>query len=326
MEITKIDTEIAKTFDVDIPEVQNMVKEYQKLTLVPDDSDSYKVCRKALTACVRTRTGIDKRRLELNSDDQKKIKKRNSAAKDLTALIGPAEDHLSGLVKGEDARKAEIEAEKEAAEKKLIQDRVDSLLKVGATMDYFDVASMSNDEFDVLFTKMMDEHNAELERLKKEADELKAIAKKEKADREAEAQLLADEGERLEKIRIEQEAKEAEIKEEQDKFNAEKKAAQDAKDREALEKRLAEEAIVKAKAEAEEEARIADDAERWAKDEARRKADLLPDIEKVHAWVKANLAMSVPELRDAGAKDILRIAVEHIDLILHGVETEIEGL
>ncbi|MEA3436552.1 MAG: hypothetical protein U9R43_08800, partial [Thermodesulfobacteriota bacterium] len=125
MEVVKIDTGIAEAFKINITEVQDMVEKYQELTLIPEDEDSYKICRVALTSCIRVRTGIDKRRKELNSKAQNEIKARNTAAKQLTAIIDPAETHLSALVKGEDNRIKAIEAEKEKRQQEIIQGRVD---------------------------------------------------------------------------------------------------------------------------------------------------------------------------------------------------------
>ena len=129
MEVVKIDTKITKAFKVNILEVQNMVKKYQELTLIPEDEDSYKICRKALTSCIRTRTGIDKRRKELNKKAQTEIKGRNTAAGQLTAIIEPAEIHLTGLVKGEDGRIAAIEEEEKRKEHEKISVRVMALGK-----------------------------------------------------------------------------------------------------------------------------------------------------------------------------------------------------
>ena len=185
-QVVKIDTEIAKAFKVNIEEVQSMVKEYQKLTLIPEDEKSYKVCRVALTSCIRTRTGIDKRRLSLNSDDQERIKSRNTAAKQLTAIIAPAEDHLAGLVKGEDDRITAIKAEEDARQEAIIKKRITALLAVEVIISFMDVATLTDDEFQCLLDDKTFEFNeAQREKAEAEVAEKERLAK-EAADRKAE--------------------------------------------------------------------------------------------------------------------------------------------
>ena len=122
-DLIQIDKAMVESFEINLLDVQKMVDEYQTLTLTPEDKESYRVCRTALTVCVRNRRSIDKRRKELNTEDQDRIKKRNGVAKQLTELISPAEKHLEVLVKGEDDRVAKIKAEKAQRE----QERVDAI-------------------------------------------------------------------------------------------------------------------------------------------------------------------------------------------------------
>ena len=211
-------------------------------------------------------------------------------------------------------------------------------------MDFFDVASLSDDEFENTRQKSEEAWAAEQARIQEEALDKAEKEAAEKAEHEAESKRLADEKKRLEKwdaeqrakeiklraeqekVRKEQEAKEAELKAEQKKIDDAKKAIQDKIDREARDKRLAEEAMALAEKEAQEEAEKAAQEKVWAEEEAQRKADLLPDKKKVQVWVDASLSMPVPSLKTEGAKEVLRIAVEQIDNILHGVATEIEEL
>ena len=299
MEPIKISTEITKAFGINIQEVQEMVGGYQILTLVPNDTESYGTCRKALTACIKTRTGIDKRRLELNAEDQKQIKARNSVASQLTDLIAPAESHLSELVKGEDARKEAIKAEEERIEKEKIQGRVDALMEYKLVLPFMEVALWTDEEFETKLTEAKTAFEAEVERLAKE-----------KAEREAEdARIIAERAE-LTRMREEQE-RQAKIQEEAEKaLVAERKALEDAKqaevervNREAFEKQAKENALVQAEKDAaekvEREAREAKEREEAEKAEGLRLEALKPDRTKLLTFAE-NLMESknglIPEL------------------------------
>ena len=287
-QVVKIDATITKAFEINIKEVQAMVKKYQTLTLVPDDKESYQLCQTALTSCVRTRTGINKRRLELNKADQDRIKKRNAAAKQLEAIVAPAEDHLSGLINTEKARLQAIEDEKRDAEKRMIDDRIKQLGQYRVILPYQEIALMTDEEFDTALFDAKEEWKAEQERQAKAEAARKAEEErleKQRKEQEAEAARLA-------KIREEQEAeqaaREAELKKQADELAAKEKAIQDEKDRiakEEADKKAAEEAKIQAekavKERAEREAKEAAEKEKREKEEAARQEALKPDKEKL---------------------------------------------
>ena len=266
-QVVKINAGIAKAFKVNILEVQGMVKKYQELTLIPEDEDSYKICRKALTSCIRTRTGIDKRRKELNKKAQTEIKGRNTAAGQLAAIIEPAETHLTGLVKGEDGRIAAIKEEEKEAQRKINQARVDELFKVGCVMPFIEVSVLNDEEYTDLIQGKTQEFEAEQERIKEEAkarkEEEDRLAKQ-KADQDAEAARLAGIQAAQE---ADQAAREAANKVREDALAVKEKAindelaqiAQKAADKEAAEEariQVIEDAIINKKAKAEEAARL----------------------------------------------------------------------
>jgi hypothetical protein len=62
---------------------------------------------------VTARTTIDKRRKQLNEDDQQRIATRNEVAKEITAQLEPYETTVDELIKAEEKRKAEEKAEAE---------------------------------------------------------------------------------------------------------------------------------------------------------------------------------------------------------------------
>jgi len=301
-QVVKIDTEIAEAFKIDIFKVQQMVKGYQTLTLEPEDEESYKICRTALTSCIRTRTGIDKRRLALNKDDQDRIKKRNEAGKVLIAIIEPAESHLSGLVKGEDNRIKAIEAEEAEKERKKRDKRFDDLFAIGVSMPIMEIAVLTDDEFQCLLDdKTFEFEEAEREKAEAEAAEKKRLAQ-EAADRKAESERLEKERvaqdaerERLEKIAADLAAadkvRQAELDAKQADLDAQTKALEDEKNRLAkaeADKKAAKEAEIQAAKDAEDlakhQAKEAAEAEEKAKVKAERQEMLKPDKEKIENW------------------------------------------
>lgn len=317
---------LGETFDVSIVDIQSMVGEYQKLKLIPDDKDSFGVCRAALTTCIRTRTSIDKRRKELNQDDQDRIKKRNGDAKTLIELIAPAETHLDGLVKGENARIDAIKAEEEARERKKIQGRQAAFLKIGLGYADFELACMTDEEYEAKLAEATEAYEAEQKRKAIEAAEQKAEEARlriERAEQERKAKELAE--------------KEALIAAEQRRIEAERRAIaeekrkeQERKDREAFEKKAREEAHIQAekaaKEKADKEAAEKIEVEKQAKIEAERKAALVPDKEKLIAWVHKPLEMPSPAVKDAEAKGFVRWFEEEIESLVGAAMGKIERL
>ena len=335
-EIITINTDIAKTFDVDLKQVQAMVTEYQTLSLEPGDKEQYAVCRAALTSCVRVRTGIDKRRKELNDDDQKRIKSRNVNAKDLAAIVAPAEDHLSGLVRGEDGRLEAIEAAKKAEALKEAQDRVVAFAALGVTKFVEETGAMTSEEYDTAIFDATEEWKAEQERLAQEAADRKAEAEKQEKIRlanEAESKRLAD-------IAANQKA---EAKAKQDAIDeqnriAEAKLAADRAEIARQQKELADAKAAIAKAEQDkkdaEEAKLKAEADARAENErlaqeqidrdAKKKADrerqerLAPDKAKATGWLNSlGISSDMPNISQPEM-------VEEFDKILRRLSQAVE--
>jgi len=327
--LQKIDTAITEAFKIDIFKVQQMVKEYQTLTLEPEDEESYKICRTALTSCIRTRTGIDKRRLALNKDDQDRIKKRNEAGKTLVAIIEPAESHLSGLVKGEDNRIKEIQEEEARKEAEKIGKRVADLLAIGVVMPHIEVAVMDDDEFQCLLDDKTFEFNeAEREKAEAEAAE-KARLAQEAAERKAE-------DERLKKERAAQDAERERLEKIQADLAAQQKAIDDEKDRiakDAADKQAAENAKIQAAKDAEDLAKFqaeeAAEAEERAKAEAARQEALKPDKEKLHDYAGAvltTMAQNSPKVNDEVAHSAMAIFMNDLNNLVVKFQRAIEEL
>jgi len=333
LQVVKIDTEIAKTFDINITDIQAMVTDYRSLELIPDDKESYAVCRKALASCVRVRTGIDARRKELNAEDQAKIKARNATAKDLAGLVAPAEEHLTGLVKGEDARVQGIKDEEKAKEKLKIEGRIAELMSLDKVMSFMDVAVLTDLEYEDVFFHAKEDYQAEQERKADEGAARKAEEErlaKERANLERGQKWLAallainvivklDDAIAMTKEEfvaaynigkteyyLEQKKKE---KEQQDQKAEQDKLIADRAEFEAEKKRIAE---AEAKKVADEEARAKSEREKQEKKEqeeaeAREKArrvqaeadaieEMRPDAEKMKAYFEAIQEIPEPEL------------------------------
>jgi len=336
VEIEKIDTEITEAFKINLLDVQQMVKEYQTLSLIPGDTQSYRICRTALTSCVHTRTGINKRRLELNSEDQKRIKDRNEAAKQLATLIAPAEEYLIKLVRVEDARKTAIREKKERIERDRVRGIREKISGIQRLADGVNALQREHIEEVMADIDAMAIETEEFQEFVGEAEEVliavrkvvqAALETRIKLDREAEERRI--EAERFLKIRVEQEAQakelaEAEakrkieeaaivaerqvIEEEKARIESERIAEIQRKEREKREKEIAEAAKVQAekdaaaKAEREEAERVAKEkteAERVAREEA-----LKPDKEKMADYAN-RLESDWPDLKNPEAQDFL---------------------
>jgi len=335
-EVIQIDQEITEAFKINLIEVQEMVREYQTLDLIPGDRKGYAVCRTALTSCVRTRTGIDKKRLELNADDQKRIKARNGAAKQLAALISPAEEHLSGLVKGEDDRKEVIQAEKRRVE----QERVDGIRNkiVGFKEMAFGLIGLDADQLWKLkdgieavalgitreeYQEFYSEALRELEQVLSATEQ--ALEARIKADDEAAAQKA--EADRLAKQKKEQEETQSkidkerkEIEEEKAKIAEDKQAEIGRKEEEEREKKEAEEGKVQKGKDAE------DKIEREER-EAERQRWLRPNKEKMLEFVDhLENDLEWPMLNEVDARALMEGINTSIHLLARTFKEEVEAL
>jgi len=329
MEVVKIDTEIAEAFKINIVEVQGMVKKYQELTLIPEDESSYRICRTALTSCIRTRTGIDKRRKELNKKAQTEIKGRNTAAGQLAAIIEPAETYLTGLVKGEDGRIAAIEEEEKRKEHEKISVRVMALGKCRVILPFMEVAIMTDEEFETVLASAKadwdaeEKRQAEAEAARKAEEERLA---KQKADQDAEAARLAGIKSAQE---ADQAAREAVLKVKEDAIAAKEQAIHDEKTR--IAKVEADKKAAEAKEEAAEEARIQviEDAimNKKVKAEAKKRIEALkPGKEQLTNWINGYGTNPIPDLESRELDNILKTGLERIEKTLQWMLKEIEAL
>lgn len=135
--------------------------------LLPEEKA--KEARAARLALVKVRTGIEKKRKELNDSDQKRIDERNAIGKVLTGLVTPTEK----ILQDEEDRAANIEKQRKAA---LKNERLAHLEPYKVDSQFFDLENMPAEAFAVLL------ENSSLAHQKRIDDEEKLI--KEKAEKE----------------------------------------------------------------------------------------------------------------------------------------------
>jgi len=297
--------EIVK-YNVNEAEIAKMSDIYMNLTIKGlDDQEGFEAVHAGRMVMVKYRTAVDKLRKHSNKDAQEFIKNNNANAGKLLGLMEPIETHLKNEEGKITAELERIKAEKEAAEKIIIQKRVDALLAFNVVMPFFDVAMMTDEEYEV----KLDAGRAELERVKRERvlqDEIRKLEEENLAKERAEIERMRKEQEATTKA---QEEKELALQAKRDAIEAEWKAEQERKEREAFEKQAAENAQIKAekdaKEKAEREAREKKEREEAEIAEKARQEGLRPDKEKLIAWAKTIKNFSVPAVNDERAQEIV---------------------
>ena len=331
--------------------VAQMAKDYLALTVVEGDTKSYKTVRAALTTCVRTRTGTDKRRKELGEGARRWISETAAAARQLLGPLVPVEEHLRGELTREDDRKAAIKAEKEAAERERVDDlrgmiteiqriatevvgkgseeirlRLEFVGNVNTTEAEFaefwtEAAAVKEDALKALKRALADRLQLEKEEAerKAEAETLAKIAERQKVEDErlaAEKKALKDaklaEEKRLEEERVALAAEKAE-------FEAEKQAEAD---RKAAEQKAIADAAEKAQRE---EVEALERAEAAEKEKAHQEA-LKPDKEKLMEWAQPVYDMCAYNLniKDKGLKHLHDTAVRGLMSVYDNLKTSVE--
>lgn len=111
----------------------------------PDFSQEEKAkhARTARLALVKVRTGVEKKRKELNEEDQKRISDRNLIGKILINLVVPTEE----ILEAEEKRAENEEKERKEAIK---QERLKQLEPYQVDCTFFDLANMPEEAFSIL--------------------------------------------------------------------------------------------------------------------------------------------------------------------------------
>ena len=310
-----------------IAEAEDRDKDFE---LIPDDKKSYDTLMEYLAGRRKIRIAIETRRKANNEGAKAFIEANNKRGKELHALNDPGEERLKVIRQVEDDRVNAIEKGRvDAIQKKIQQIKGKS----------FGLSTLTADQLKTLI-KQIEGTPLEKEEFEEFTGEAQATAynaliaikgaleTRERLDKQEATQKA--EATRLEKIRVEQEAKQKEIneaqakideatrklKEEKDKIEAEKQAEQDRiakaqeverirKEREDFKKMALEEAARKAK-EAQEQAeldalaRMKEEAEDYALQEAMK-----PDKEKLFTFANSLTQIIFPSVESEAAQNIL---------------------
>lgn len=316
--------------------ISEMASLYMGLTITDiEDKEQFNDVKSARLVVKGKRVEVEKRRKELKADALEWGKKVDTEAKRIFAKLEPIETHLQKeedkVVEAERLRKEEAEQR----ERERVQGMVDELGKYGHTVAFHDAQTMPwNDYLELLeWTKATHaeaQRKAEEERQARETEAKRLIAEREELERLRKEQADKDRIER-EKIQAEQlkiAQEHAAIQAEKRAFEAEKAriAREEQANRDAEAAKIEAERLAKLAAEKAENDRIA--AEKAEADRLARAEQMKPDREKLLAWIaNFNYAfLPTPIVESEEAKEILRIALGQIEVVLQDMQTKAEAL
>jgi DNA repair exonuclease SbcCD ATPase subunit len=196
--------------------------------------EGYEDVRKAIAVCRTTRTGVEKKRKELNKDAQGWINAVNSEAARLTSEIESIEDPLKVMKQAVDDQRERLRAEAEAARVKKINDRLTAFITLtGSACSLENAQKWSDEQFAQELADAQAVYQAELEaeriaeekrqqlealrqeQIRKQQEEIeqqRAELERQRAEQEAQLQRIRAE---QEEARIKHEAELQRIREEQ---------------------------------------------------------------------------------------------------------------
>jgi hypothetical protein len=311
-------------FERESAAIAEMREQYMPLTINGiDDREGFATVHKARMVVKNKRVEVEKRRKELKADALEFGRKVDGAAKLLTELLKPIEEHLDAEESAVVQEKQRIAREAEEAKARKLQERVTKMLAVEPPIGAAAIAAMSDEEYNTAlasFTESFNARNAEAARVAAE----EAEAKRQEAIRmAAEREALEAERKRLAEIERQQKAEADRIAAEQRKIDEANRAEQK-RIADAEVARLRAEEIEREKAAAAERARIETEARlkreaeaaaaKAAKEEAKRLRleALRPDREKLLAYIAAIEAVAMPQVSEdsRGIANNLRVIVK----------------
>lgn len=182
--------------------------------LSADTPDGYNEVKKAIQVCVKTRTAIDGKRMELNEAALAHQRKVNAEAKRLTALIEEIENPLRSKKQAVDDEAAKRKKELEEKHRAFVQGRLDDYFARTGKQFHFDLAAAMEDSEWAAFVENAEKEAKALaaaEAERKLADELERRNLAESLERErADKQRLRDEIDALRKEKSDRERAERE--------------------------------------------------------------------------------------------------------------------
>jgi len=314
-------------YDVNLAQIAKLEEQYMPLVITDlTDKDQFDAVHGGRMVMVKVRTTIEKARKAQGATALQYKRDVDAAAKTLLNKSMPIEEHLQGEEDKVIQEQERIKAEEARLEKEMLQARIDALGKYQIMLPFFDVAAMTEEEFEAKLAEAKSTFEAEEERLAKE-----------KAEREAEdARIAAEKAENV-RIREEQEAKAKALQEKEDaleaerlKLEAEKKAEIERKNREVFEKEAEEKAKIQAetymKEKVEREAKEKAEREEAEKTEVARQEALKPDRDKLIDFAKRITEIWPPEVESETAKRIINVAQRQLIQVSDNIIEHLEEM
>jgi len=316
--------------NVILTEIEAKVKAF-----IPDVSteDSRKEITSFAYKITRSKTLLDNLGKEMVAEWKAKSKKVDAVRKEARDFCDALKAEVRKPLDEWEEKERKRKEEEERQEKERIQARVNELAKYGKNVPFFDIATMTDEEYEAEIAKAKGEHEAEQARIAKEEADRKAEnerLEKEKAELErqraeqAAVQKKIDEENR--KIREAQKAAQRKIEEEKAALEAEKRKEQERKDREELERqaKIKAELEAKEKAERDEQERI--NRERKEAEEKKRQEGLRPDIDKLTLFAASLVEMEFPKLKSQKAREIVEEVIERLVVIANYIRQSAKEL
>ena len=217
-------------FDVVVPAVAELSKEFLPLKITSiDDTEGYAEVSKALRFIVSKRTAVEDKRKELKADSLSYGRAVDARAKEITEMLSPIETHLKSEKDRIDAEKEEIKKREEEAKLAVINERSNTLIRLGGTLlmtEYVWKSRINNTEISTprinleLFTD--EEFQEFVGLIVKEKEVEDAQIKAEEERKLAEQAKLAEEQQKLQEERAKFQAEQDKIKKEMDDFKRER--------------------------------------------------------------------------------------------------------
>ena len=264
-------------YDVNLATIAKLNEKYKHLNITDiNDIEQFDAVHDGRMIMVKVRTTIEKERVAKKATAIKYGKDVDAAAKVLFDASGPTETRLKTEENKVLDERKRVQEEKERLEKVKIQSRVDALGEYKLMLPFFDVAAMTDAEFEVKLAEARETWEAEQKRLEAEEKAREELGKKLEAER---AELAKVREEQAKQAQV-QAAERLALETERQKIEAGKKAAIDRENRAIFEKEAAEKAKVQAEkdsqAKVEREAKEKVEAEEAAKIEAIRQEKIKP--------------------------------------------------
>jgi len=298
--------------NVILTEIEAKVKAF-----IPDVSteDSRKEITSFAYKITRSKTLLDNLGKEMVAEWKAKSKKVDAVRKEARDFCDALKAEVRKPLDEWEEKERKRKEEEERQEKERIQARVNELAKYGKNVPFFDIATMTDEEYEAEIAKAKGEHEAEQARIAKE-----------EADRKAENERLEKERAELDRQKAEQEAAQKKIDDEKAALEAEKRKEQERKDREEFERqaKIKEEREAKEKAERDEQERI--NRERKEAEEKKRQEELRPDMDKLTLFAASLVEMEFPKLKSQKAREIVEEVIERLVVIANYIRQSAKEL